>query len=352
MAQRRVTVTDVARRAGVSIATVSRVVNGSSRINPDTMARVRRAIEESGYRPTPAARNLRQRRTRTIALVVPSITNPFFPELVASVHAEVHGRGYSLLLADTEEGGTEAEAVRLINARMADGVLLVGSSADQKEAGDAVSDTPIVAFDRASRTLPTTVVQSENARGAEEVVSHLVRLGHRDIAHIAGPRGFGVSEERRQGYLAALTARDRTGEPALVVAGDFSEDSGYQAARTLLASNRGFTAIFAANDMMAIGAMAALRERRVDVPGEVAVAGFDGIHLGRYVNPTLTTYVQPVRKIAQRGVEVLFEAIKRNQQDGDPPATGGQQAIRIPGELLVRESSGGQRARSRRVGGE
>lgn len=334
---RRVTVEDVARHAGVSTATVSRAVNGSGTVAQPTYQRVMSAVNELGFTPTPAARNLRQQRTRNIALVVPSIVNPFFPELVSAVHPGVAAQGYSLLLIDSHE--SEREALRVVTSRIADGVLLIGSTSSAE--GNSSSETvnvPIVALDRAPSALAATVVQTENQLGAREVVSHLIERGHREIAHITGPVGIDVADQRTAGYREALERHGLSIKPKLTKIGDFSEDSGFAAALDLIDSGQEFSAIFAANNIQAIGAIAALQLRGFSVPEDVAIAGFDGIHLTRYVNPSLTTYIQPVKMIAQRATDMLLRIISGAAE----PNT--KQVMRFPGELVIRESSALRRA--------
>ncbi|MDM8085243.1 LacI family DNA-binding transcriptional regulator [Cellulomonas cellasea] len=326
----RVTVEDVARRAGVSTATVSRAVNGTARVAQETLDRVQHAIDELGFRPTPAAQNLRQQRTRNIALVVPTITNPFFPELVAGVAPEITRRGSSLLLLSTDD--PEGEATRVAQSRLADGILLVGS---MERSGVRQRtphlDLPVVAFDRAAASLRTTVVQCDNAAGARAVVTHLAGLGHRHIAHLRGPRGLDVADQRARGHRRALLELGL--DARLEVEGDFSEESGYAAALRLLDGPERPTAVFAANDLMAIGALAAFRARGVRVPEEISVAGFDGIRLGRYLHPTLTTYAQPIAEIAQRAVTLVLDAV-----DSGSPLPRGRSAphvLTLAGELVV-----------------
>lgn len=337
---RRTTVDDVAARAGVSPATVSRVVNGTARVAQNTAESVRRAIADLDFAPTPAARNLRLSRTHNIALIVPSITNPFFPQLVSSIHAELEDRGYSLLLMDREQ--PELEAARVVRARIADGIVLVGST--EGSPGDAVavltSEIPVVAIDRAPETLMTTVVQAENAAGAESVVAHLLARGHRSIAHVAGPPGVGVARDRADGYARALATHGVPHDPRLTAVGDFTEDSGYAVTDALRRNAPPFTALFAANDLMAIGAIAALRDGGARVPEDVAVAGYDGIHLARYVTPRLTTYEQPVAEMARCAVQLLLECIDAGDQAALRPAGGGQRVLRFAGHLRVRESTG------------
>lgn len=332
---RRVTVEDVARRAGVSTATVSRTVNGTARVAEDTLFRVREAIDQLGFRPNPAAQNLRQRRMRNIALVTPTMLNPFFPELVAGVHPELRARGYSLLVIDTEE--PEREAVRAADSRVVDGVLLVASTGEARRSLQTPRDVPMVAIDRAPSMLEIDVVQCDNEAGAREVMQHLIGCGHTRIAHIRGPVGLDVATQRARGYQDALALHGVPFDGRLVITGSFDEDSGFAAASALLTGPHPPTAIFAANDLMAIGAIAAAHQHGVRVPDDVAVAGFDGIHVGRYTQPALTTIVQPVADLARRAAELLVDAIDR--RDTQPVRRPVPTVTQLPGRLAVRGST-------------
>lgn len=337
---RKITVEDVARYAEVSTATVSRAVNGTGTVAQPTYERVMSAVNELGFTPTPAARNLRQQRTRNIALVVPSIVNPFFPELVSAVHPAVAAQGYSLLLIDSQE--SEREALRVISSKIADGVLLIGSMTSGAGVASVPKlDMPVIALDRAPQVLKATVVQTENRGGAREVVKHLLERGHRQIAHITGPAGIDVADQRTRGYRQALEEAGIVPSGGLIRAGDFTEDSGFAATIDLIDAREEFTALFAANDIQAIGALAALQLRGISVPEQVAVAGFDGIHLTRYVNPSLTTYIQPIKSIARRASEMLLRQISRG---AEPAAEKFPEVLRFPGELVIRETSAIRRA--------
>ena len=306
MVERRVTVEDVARRAGVSTATVSRTINGTARVAQDTLDRVRAAIDELAFRPNPSAQNLRQQRTRNIALVTPSIVNPFFPELVASVHPEIERRGYSLLLIDAEQ--PEREAARVAQSRLVDGVLLVASvHGPGPDVEPSWQDVPVVAFDREPAARTSAVVQCDNVAGSAAVVDHLLALGHTRVAHLGGPAGLDVAEQRAQGFRREHEARGVPVDDALVVAGDFGEDSGFALALGLLDLPRRPTAVFAANDLMAIGAIAAFQQRGLGVPDDVSVAGFDGLELPWIAPDVLTTVAQP---LAEKG-EALGLTVER-----------------------------------------
>ncbi len=342
--ERRVTVEDVARRAGVSTATVSRTINGTAHVAQDTLERVRAAIDELAFHPNPSAQNLRRQRTRNIALVTPSIVNPFFPELVASVHPEAERRGYSLLLIDAEQ--PEREAARVARSRLVDGILLVASAHGRTAGDDAVGPhVPVVAFDREPAGASSAVVQCDNVAGSAAVVEHLLALGHTRVAHLRGPVGLDVAEQRAAGYRAAHAARGLAVDDALVVAGDFGEDSGFALTLALLDLPQPPTAVFAANDLMAIGVIAAGRQRGLQLPGDLSVAGFDGINLGRYTHPTLTTYVQPVAAIAERAVRILLDAVEAGPPAPPHPARRRPPTMRLPGELVVRGSTAPPRHR-------
>jgi DNA-binding LacI/PurR family transcriptional regulator len=338
VAARRVTVRDVAHRAGVSTATVSRTVNGTAHVSAETLDRVRTAIAELDFHPTPAAQHLRRRRTGNVALVTPSIVNPFFPELVAGLHPEVTRRGWSLLLIDSDE--PEREAARVAASRLVDGVLLVASvRPGRRPTPGPPCGVPVVAFDREPATPTTAVVQCDNVAGAAAVVQHLIGLGHVRIAHLRGPRGLDVAAQRAEGYRRALASAGLPVDDRLVRAGEFTEDSGYAVTAGLLHDGVRPTAVFAANDMMAVGAIAALRDRGLRVPVDVSVAGFDGIHLGRYLQPSLTTYAQPVTAMARRAVDLLLDAVESGAPAVRRRGWAPVPASRLPGELIVRDST-------------
>ena len=335
---RRANVLEVARLAGVSAATVSRVMNGTARVAEVTAQRVQAAIETLAYQPAPQARHLRTGKSGNIALIVPSITNPFFPELVASLHTEVAERGYALLLVDSAQ--PEAEAWRVARARLADGIIIVGSAAvSSARALLAPPDVPVVAIDRRPAGLAAPIVQVDNFQGARDVVRHLGAAGHRRIGFIGGPRGMTVSADRARGYRAALRELGADAPSGLVTAGGFDEDSGYAAMGQLLATGLKITAVFAANDIMAIGAMSALRERGIAVPGQVAVAGFDGINLGRYVVPSLTTYAQPIAQLARSAVQNLAAGIGAPDRWHPERDAAPGRALKLRGEVVIRDST-------------
>lgn len=335
-----VSMRQVAQRAGISTATVSRVLNGSTPVSELVQARVRQAVEELGYLPSAAAKSLRLRRSGMLGLVLPSLRNPFFPELIESVTTVAAASGYGILIA-VSENPTD-EVLRMVRSSTVDGIVVVGATSghDAMDTGKEIN-VPIVAFDRAPAQLPTTVYSVDNELGAAEVTRHLIAKGHRRIAHISGPLGLGVSEQRLAGFYLALAEAKVAGESELQIAGDFTEESGYLGALQLLALAQPPTAIFAANDMMAIGVLSALRESRNKSDRTVAVAGFDGLAISQYVSPRLTTYRQPISQLALLCIQQLLLAVDAKDPGLLCGPQGEQITKRLPGELVIGESSDG-----------
>src|SRR5579884_2505868 len=256
-----VTIYDVARQAGVSPATVSRVLNGSGRVAAATRRRVEAAVAQLGYEPNRVARSLATSVTHTLALLLPDITNPFFPALVKGVQLLAEERRYTLLLGHTGADPEREEAyLRVLRGKRVDGVILVGLTLDGRRIRGALGEVPVVVLDRPVDLPGAAVVRVDHRGGALLAVRHLLQLGHRDIAHVAGPRHLAVARDRLEGYREALAEAGLPYRPELVVEADFTEEGGYAAVRRLCAAGP-FTAVFAANDLSAIGVVAALRER-------------------------------------------------------------------------------------------
>jgi LacI family transcriptional regulator len=329
-AEHRATLREVAAEAGVSTATVSRVFSGADPVAPETIERVREVAARLGYEPSRIARSLRRRRTSNLGLVLPSFTNAFFLSLIAQTVAIGREAGYSVLVAGGDD--PEAEALELIRGQVVDGIILVAAHGSERATRLADVTIPIVCFDRAPADLDRTTVQVDNAHGARLVTEHLIAAGARRIAHIAGPPQVSASTPRREGFLAALD--DAGLEPRGIVEGDFSLESGRERMRDLLEQDPAVDAVFAANDLMAIGAMRAAAELGRTVPAEVRVAGFDGIAPGAFVVPGLTTYAQPMERMARTAVHRLLELVEGGEQPRDA------RELVLQGELVVRESAG------------
>lgn len=313
-----VTIRDVAAEAGVSITTVSRALNESGRVGLATRDRVLSAARRLGYEPNDLARSLHGKSTGTIAVLVPDITNPFFPELVKGVQEVATERGRLLLLCQTGgDTGTAVQEVLHLRRKRVDGVVLVGGLAGGEEISAALAGLPVVTVDRDIAVDGAWVVRSDHRRGGRLATEHLIELGHEHIAHIRGPAELSVATDRHDGYRQALEEAGLPYDASLVVEGDFLEESGYDGLRTLRRRRRFFSAVFCGNDLMAIGALRALEDVGLSVPEEVGVVGFDDIHLASYLRPGLTTVHQPVQELGRRAAALLIEGA----MDGEEPTS-------------------------------
>jgi LacI family transcriptional regulator len=331
---------DVARRAGVSPMTVSRVVNGSGSVSPVLRARVEEALAETGYMPNTVARNLRARRTDTIALVLPDMTNPFFTTLAHGVETAAREAGISMLLANSDEReDEERRLVALLLQRQVDGLLCV-------PAGTGVETVrlcrdrgvPLVVVDRRPHAPGADVVRADSEGGAFELGRLLVGLGHRRMAVLSGPASVPTSIDRVTGFCRAVVGE--AGLPApFVVHGAFSIESGHDMTMSVIRLVPRPTALFAANNFIAIGVLHALEELGVRVPDDVAVVGFDDLPLAMVTFPFLTVAAQPAFEMGRRAVAVLLD----RQANPDRPTHD----VVLPTELVVRRSSGGPVAEPR-----
>lgn len=302
-----VTIRDVAAESGVSITTVSRALNGSGRVGAETRNRVLDTAVRLGWQPNDLARSLHGGATGTIAVLVPDITNPFFPELVKGVQAVANERGNLLLLCQTgDDDSTAVEELQHLRRKRVDGVVVVGGMPPSDSLAAAVAGVPLVTVDRDTGLGGSWVVRSDHLGGGRLATEHLIELGHEHIAHIAGPQSLSVARDRLEGYRQALDSAGLSYEESLVVEGDFLESSGYDALCLLRRRRRSFTAVFCGNDLMALGALRALEDLGLDVPSVVSVVGFDDIHLASYLRPGLTTVRQPIEKLGQRAAELLL----------------------------------------------
>ena len=308
MRKARPTIYDVARLAGVSTATVSRALNGTGQIATATRAAIDDAVAQLGYHPNTAARSLVTRSTQTIALLLPDITNPFYAALVSGIQERALEAGHTMLLCTTEgDPEREEQYLSLLRAKQVDGVLVDGLVLPPDRITRFVRDgLPIVCLDRDIDSTLVPLVQVDNRLGARLATEHLLSLGHVRIAHVAGVPELGISEERIEGYR---DAHRRAGVPLdaeLLAVGSFTEEGGYEAARSLLATHE-FTAVFAANDLSALGVLSALAGAGRRVPDDVSVVGFDDLRLSRYMTPPLTTVHQPAGEIARHATELLLQ---------------------------------------------
>ena len=329
------TINDVARLAGVSTMTVSRVVNSSDYVSAATRARVERAIAELGYMPNALARQLRSKRTKTIALVMADITNPFFTTVARGVEDVAGPRGFGVLFCNTDESETEeVDYVSMLIARQVDGVLLVPTTASSRSLALLRSrNVPVVIVDRRVRSRNVDVVRGDSEAGAYALTRHLISLGHRRIAVLAGRKAVSTSVDRVKGFKRALAEAGIEADPQLVRYGGYHQSEGYAMAHAVLGVAPAPTAIFAANNFIAVGAMRALREAGLRVPTDLSIVGFDDLPPDWSMDPFLTVVAQPAYTFGQRAAELLLERIH-----GEAPEASRE--LVLPGELIIRRSSG------------
>ena len=333
------TIKDVAARAGVSFTTVSHVLNSTRQVSEPSRQRVERAVVELGYVPSALARALKTSETHVLGVLVPNITNPFFAELTRGIEDTARAAGYSVFLCNCDDEPTrQLGYVQSLLARRVDGLLLANSAAEASTVAGALQRTPVptVVVDRAVAGLDADLVRLDHTGGARLAAEHLLQLGHRHIACLAGPLAFEVSRARVAGWREALAVAGIEPEPGWLVEGPYSPAQGCAATRHLLSEYPEVTAICAGNDLLGIGALRAAAERGVAVPQQLSVIGFDGIELGGFVHPGLTTVGQDIRSIGERAAAVLIERIRRGAARHHGPV---RELVVMP-ELILRESTG------------
>jgi LacI family transcriptional regulator len=327
------TIYTIAKGAGVSIASVSRAFNGSAGISDSTRERILQLAQELGYQPSASARSLATRTTETLALVLPQISGPYFSELIRGAESVTRAQHYHLLVYSSVEAGEEDPLLRLLPART-DGIILGTRFVTDRYIHWLHSQgVPFLAFGRTIPGIETSRVRPENEPGAYTLTRHLLEVhGCRRIAFISGPPDQPHSQERLAGYTRALAEWGIRPAPEWIAAGNFDEASGYAAVQQLLDLPQRPQAIFAGNDQMAVGVMAAASERGLRVPEDLAVVGFDDIPTARYLQPALTTINLAIFEQGVKSVELLIERIT----DPDLPA----RTVTIPTTLVVRRSCG------------
>ena len=330
------TIKDVARRAKVSVGTVSNVIGGLAPVRPQLRERVEHAIQELDYHPDHIARSLKTRETKMLGMVIPDITNPFFPLIVRGAEDAALAHGYLLVTFNTDDRvEREEQVLAMLRRRRMDGILLVVAPGVGKAAhieGVLSAGIPIVCLDRAPQRLSVDAVTVDNVRGAEMCVRHLIQLGHRRIGTITGPLELGNARERLRGYENALRENVLPLETELIRVGDFRSESGYRLGKELCLTADRPTAIFVSNGMMALGLLKALKELGLECPDDIAVAAFDRVPGEEAFHPGITAVVQPCYDIGNKGAELLIQRIA-----GQLPAKA--RHIRLQTELITKEST-------------
>ncbi|MDP9914014.1 LacI family transcriptional regulator [Variovorax boronicumulans] len=330
------TIKDVALQAGVSVTTVSHVVNDTRHVSAKVRERVELAIRELGYVPNAMARSLKSNTTSTLGMLIPNSSNPYFAEIVRIVEDRCFGAGYTLVLCNTDdEPRRQSVYLQVLAERRIDGLIVVSTGADED---DSLATQlrglriPTVLVDREIADPACDLVETAHMQGGLLAVRHLLSLGHKRIACIGGPLGVTSSEQRIEGWRMALA---ETGSPpnadALLWRGGFTSQGGYEAMHAILRTEQKPSAVFVCNDLMAIGALRAAHESGVRVPDELSIVGFDDIELSAYTSPPLTTVAQPKERIGALAVDMLLERMGGKRRDA--------RKVVLQPELRVRAST-------------
>ena len=323
-----ITIRDVARRARVSVATVSRALAEPRLVREQTLTRVLAAAKQLAYKPNPAARSLITGRTGNIGIIVPDLDNPFYPSVLRGVQARAHQSGYAVLLADSGEDPVAEQNLVHTMAKQVDGVIVCAPFASDAQLADLARVTTLVLVNRRLPGIPAALM--DVARGMRQAIGHLAALGHRRLAYLSGPRQAWSNRERRRGLLAAA----RSHRARLVELGPFEPkfEGGTEAAD--LAVNTGATALVAYNDMMALGALRRLVARGIRVPEDISLVGFDDILYAAMCAPPLTTVAMPMEAAGRAAVDLLL------RRCGDvPPSADAQIHQKLACALIVRATT-------------
>jgi LacI family transcriptional regulator, repressor for deo operon, udp, cdd, tsx, nupC, and nupG len=324
---------EVAERANVSTATVSRVLSNTGKVTEKTKKKVLAAMEELNYQPNFLARQLRKLETKTILVVVPDIANTFFSKVIRGIESVAIQNGYQVLLGDSQNNSqSESQYLNHLRYKQVDGVILLTARTDSRLIEDLSDDYPVVLaceYLEGSR-IPT--VSIDNISSARKMTDHLIKQGHQRVAHISGPMNIILGRDRLKGYEQAMTQNSYEIDQVLVQEGDFSYESGYKLMEKFLALQNPPTAVFAANDEMAIGAIKAIKKHCLSVPEDIAVVGFDDIDMASIMEPELTTVAQPTFDIGSTAMDLLLCLMKKE------PLTKKQ--FVLEDQLMIRQSCG------------
>ncbi|TCP57219.1 LacI family transcriptional regulator [Tamaricihabitans halophyticus] len=330
-----VTMQDVAKLAGVSITTVSHVVNSTRQVAPATRERVLAAIEETGYTGDAIARSLVTGGTRSLGVAISVVTNPYFAELMQAIEREATASGYTLLLMDThDEAEVEQSAVRMLRSRRVDGLLLTPTPTAPRSVLPELRQigVPTVLVDRLPGFRGVDQVGPENVQATSTLVQHLGELGHERIGLISGRSGLTTSEERVLGYRLGVGRVGLPWDPALVSSGESSAEPASTALHQLLALDRPPTAVIAGNNVMMSGVLRSARAHGLRIPQDLAVAGYDEVDWADLVDPPLTTMAQPVAEIGTEAVRMLLSRIAEPGRE--------DRTVRLPPRMIHRQSCG------------
>lgn len=331
---------DVAKLAGVSISTVSNVINGTKTVSDELTEKINKAIEELQYEVDPVARSLKSKRTSTIGVVITNISRIFFPQVIKGIQDTASKYGYNLTFCNSDDQmKKEKYFIKMLESTWVDGIIL-DSVADMGDGayftsltklGSKKKSIPVVSIERKTEEYGIDSVIVDNCLGASLATHHLLESGCTKVAHITGPMYSCVAKDRLKGYKDELQKYGLEVSGDRILEGDFSPLSGYQAIKKLLMNGSAIDGIFAANDQMAIGAVKAIREHGISLPEDIKVVGFDNTFIASIVDPSLTTVNVPKYKMGVDAVELLIKRIKRKNEQVE--------TIELPINLVVRQST-------------
>jgi LacI family transcriptional regulator len=308
---------DVAKKAGVSVATVSRVLNHPETVSEKTSKKIHDIMEKMNYKPNAAARSLALNKSYTVALMVPNILNPLFPHVAKGVEEVVLSKGYNMILFNTENSAKkEAEFLETLVDRRVDGVILANTKLDEKYLKKVIKKKlPIVLLGSDFNSLDMNVVYTDYSMGAYMITKHLLEVGYQKIFFVSSPFSWKQSDMKREGYLRALKENGVMAEENWIFEGNNDIESGYKCVKKIIQEgNKLPDAIFFANDLMAYGAIEALKDSDIKIPEDIGIAGFDDIFTSSIIDPKLTTVSLPVMKMGSIGARLLIEMLE--EKDG------------------------------------
>jgi LacI family transcriptional regulator len=327
------TMKDIARLAKVSTSTVSHVINKSRYVSDEIAERVNKAAQSLNYAPSALARSLKINRTHTIGMLVTTSTNPFFGEVVKGVERSCYLQGYSLILCNTEGDNERMKAsINTLLQKRVDGLLLMCSTieGERLDVFERYPDIPVVVMDWGPILFASDKIQDNSLQGGYLATQHLIECGHKQIGCITGPLVRHQAQMRYEGFKRAMDEAGLLIDPNWVIEGDFECEGGYNAFNRLHAAGPLPTAIFASNDMMAMGVLHAAHEHHISVPDDISLMGYDDIHIARFMSPALTTIHQPKYRLGKAAVETLLKKLEKEHIE--------PQVVELDPTLVVRQS--------------
>ncbi|WP_158734591.1 LacI family DNA-binding transcriptional regulator [Alteribacillus sp. YIM 98480] len=326
---------DVAKMANVSPATVSRVLSNPDLVSKQTRDKVLEVIDKVNYQPHIVARQFRTKVTKTILAVVPDITSDFFSEVLRGIEHVAINEGYQVILGDTEHSlERESDYVNLLLQKQVDGMVLLTAKLEKERLEELAEHFPIVLACEYIDGLNVPTVSIDNISAARKATEHLIHLGHKQIAHICGPMNVILSRDRLRGFRQAMMSHDLDVDPSFIQEGGLTIESGYNQMTKLLALETPPTGVFVYNDEMAMGAIKAVKESGLQVPEDIAIVGFDNLKMSMVIEPHLTSIDQPKYDIGQKAMNLLVQMINKEQIK--------KRSFVMKDELIIRDSCGGK----------